>query len=115
MDDPLKPFITYVFATDKNVNSGTFGVFKIDFTPSSLNYVYTPLSMSSGQYFSANSIARISLLNPNDFYFAGKARSLTDGTSTQTFPTAKGYLMMGKTSDTNLNSFSFVSGYSLSL
>ncbi len=48
MDDPLNSYLTYLFVTDKNLNQGTFGVFKIDFTPSSLKYVYTTLSMSSG-------------------------------------------------------------------
>ena len=54
----------------------------MDFTPTSLNYVYTTLSMSSGLYFSVNCISRISLTDANDFFFAGKAQSLTDGIST---------------------------------
>ena len=87
----------------------------MDFTPTVLKYVYTSLTMSSGQFFSVNSIFRTSQTDPNDFFFAGKAKSLTDGTNPQTFTTARGFVMMGKTSDSTRNSFNFVSGYSLSL
>ena len=48
MNDPVNSFLTYLFATDKNVASGTFGVFKMNFTVSPYKYVYTALSMSSG-------------------------------------------------------------------
>ena len=48
MDDPMNDYLAYLFTTDNNLDSGTFGVFKMDFTPSSLNYVYNVLSMSSG-------------------------------------------------------------------
>ena len=79
IDDPLNFYLTYLFATDNNINQGTFGVFKMDFTSTALNYVYIKLSMSSGYLFSVNSIVRISQTDPNDFYFAGKTQSLTDG------------------------------------
>ena len=115
IDDPVNLFLVYLFTIDYNINSGTFGVFKMDFTPSSLKYVYTAFSMSSGSTFSVNSIIRTSLTDPNDFYFAGKAQSLTDGTNTKTFLTATGYVMKGKTSDTTQNCLNFISGYSLSL
>ena len=59
----------------------------MDFTPTVYKYVYTELSMSSELFFSVNSISRTSQTNPNDFYFAGKARSLTDGKTTLTFTT----------------------------
>ena len=71
--------------------------------------------MSSGLSFSVNSIIRSSLTDGNDFYFAGKAQSLSDGTTTQSFTTGYGYVMKGKTTDSNQNCFSFTSGYSLSL
>ena len=87
----------------------------MDFTPASLKYVYTILSMSSGQSFSVNSIFRTSQTDGNDFYFSGKAQSLTDGTNNKTFPTPIGFVMKGKTSDSTQNYFSFPSGYSLSL
>ena len=87
----------------------------MDFTPTSLKYVYTELSMSSGQFFSLNSIVRTSQTDANDFYFAGTAKSLSDGANTKIFTTQAGYLMKGKTSDSNQNCFSFSSGYSLSL
>ena len=48
IDDPVNSYLAYLFATDYNINSETFGVFKIDFTPTSLNYVYTTLTMGSG-------------------------------------------------------------------
>ena len=73
LNDPVNSFLAYLFTTDNNVNSGTFGVFKMDFTPTSLKYVYTSLSMSFGSSFSVNSIARGSQIDGNDFYFAGKA------------------------------------------
>jgi len=71
--------------------------------------------MSSGLSFSVNSMTRTSLIDANDFLFAGKAKSLTDGTTTLTFTTGYGYVMKGKTTDSTKNCFSFTSGYSLSL
>ena len=46
MNDPVNSFLAYLFVTDKNVASGTFGVFKMNFTASPYKYVYTALSMS---------------------------------------------------------------------
>jgi hypothetical protein len=71
--------------------------------------------MASGLTFSVTSLTRTSQTDANDFLFAGKAQSLTDGINTQTFPTRYGYVMMAKTSNSNINCFSFPSGYSLSL
>ena len=71
--------------------------------------------MASGLPFSVTSFTRISLIDANDFLFAGKAKSLTDGSDTQTFPTSYGFVMKAKTSDTNINCFTFPIGYSLSL
>ena len=87
----------------------------MDFTPTILKYGYTPLTMSSGLSFSVTSLTRTSQTDFNDFLFAGKAKSLTDGTNTQTFPTSYGYVMKAKTSDSNINCFTFPIGYSLSL
>ena len=103
MSDPVNPFLTYLFATDNNVVFGTFGVFKMDFTPLTLKYVYTPLTISSGLAFSVTSLFRISMTDANDFLFAGKAQILTDGIDTQTFVTSYGYVMKGRTSDSNKN------------
>ena len=114
MNDPVYSYLAYLFVIDKNVNQGTFGVFKMDFTPTSLNYIYTTLSMSSGSTFSVNSIVRTSQTDANDFFFAGKAQNLTDGTNTRTFMTEHGYIMRGKTSDSTKNCFNFSSGHSLS-
>ena len=99
INDPVDNFFVYLFVIDNNVNSGTFGVFKIDFITSAPIYVYTTLTMSSGQFFSVNTIVRISQTDPNDFFFAGKARSFTDGTTTKSFPSAYGYIMKAKTTD----------------
>lgn len=115
MNDPTNAYLAYLFTTDKNVASGTFGVFKMDFTPSSLKYIYTAFTSSSGSPFSVNSLVRTSQTDANDFLFAGKAKSLTDGTTTLTFNTTYGYVMQGKTSDSAKNCLSFASGYSLSL
>ena len=71
--------------------------------------------MSSGLSFRVNTIIRTSLTDANDFVFAGKAQSLSDGTNTQTFATSYGYVMKAKTSDYNKNCFTFPGGYSLSL
>ena len=115
MNDPVNSYLAYLFTLDKNVNQGTFGVFKMDFNPTNFKYVYISLSMSSGLSFKVNSIIRISLTDANDFLFAGKIQSLTDGTTTKTFTTGQGYVMMGKTSDSTQNFLNFPSGYSLSL
>ena len=72
-DDPLNSYLAYLFVTDKNLNQGTFGVFKLNFDPAVLKYVYTILSMSSGSTFSVNTIKRTSQTDANDFFFAGKA------------------------------------------
>ena len=111
----MNSFLAYLFTLDKYQNKGIFGVFKIDFTSLPPKYVYTVLTMSSGSSFSVNCIVRTSLTDGNDFYFAGKAQSLTDGTNTQTFTSGYGYVMKGKTTDSTKNCFSFPSGYSLSL
>ncbi len=103
MNDPANTFLAYLFATDINVASGKFGVFKMDFTPTTLKYVYTPLTISSGLAFSVTSLFRTSMTDANDFLFAGKAQSLTDGINTQTFFTSYGYVMNGRTSDSNKN------------
>jgi hypothetical protein len=58
MDDPTYSFFTYLFITDNSVGSGTFGVFKMDFSYSIPNYVYTALSMSSGLGFTVNTLTR---------------------------------------------------------
>jgi hypothetical protein len=71
--------------------------------------------MASGLSFSVTSLTRTSQTDANDFLFAGKAKSLTDGINTQTFSTSYGYVMKAKTSDPNKNCFSFPNGYSLSL
>ena len=41
MDDPMNSYMAYLFITDKNVNSGTFGVFKMDFSFTTPKYGYT--------------------------------------------------------------------------
>ncbi len=114
-NDPVNDNLAYLFVTDKNLNQGTFGVFKLNFDPPDFKYFYTILSMSSGSTFSVNTIRKTSQTDANDFFFAGKAQILTDGINSKIFPTATGYLMKGKTSDSTKNCFSFPSGYSLSL
>ena len=115
LNDPVNSFFAYLFVASGSVASRTFGVFKMNFTALPYKYVYTGLSMSSGSDFSVNTFARTSLTDANDFLFAGKAKSLTDGTDTQTFPTSYGFVMKAKTSDSNINCFTFPIGYSLSL
>ena len=87
----------------------------MDFSTAIPKYVYTALTMASGLSFSVTSLTRTSQTDANDFLFAGKAQSLTNGTNTKTFPTSYGYVMSAKTSDSNQNSFSFPGDYSLSL
>ncbi len=99
MNDPVNSFFAYLFTMDKSVASGTFGVFKMDFSFVTPKYVYTELIMASGLHFSVTSLFRTSLTDANDFLFAGKANSLTDGSNTKTFLTGYGYVMMAITSD----------------
>ena len=49
--------------------------------------------MGSGSSFSVNTIVSKSALNANDFYFAGKTKSLTDGKFTKTFSSKVGFVM----------------------
>ena len=99
MNNPINPFQAYLFITDKSVASGTFGVFKMDFSTDIPKYVYTALTMASGVPFSVTSLTRTSQTDANDFLFAGKSNSLTDGTIIKTFSTSYGYVMKAKTSD----------------
>jgi hypothetical protein len=71
----------------------------MNFSTITPKYFYTVLTIASGLPFSVTSLTRTSLTDANDFLFAGKAQSLTDGTSTQTFSTSYGYVMKGKTSE----------------
>ncbi len=87
----------------------------MDFSTATPKYIYTVLTMASGLSFSVTSLTRTSQADANDFLFAGKAKSLTDGINIQTFPTSYGYVMKAKTIDSNINCFSFSIGYSLSL
>ncbi len=80
----------------------------MDFSTTTPKYVYTALTMASGLPFSVTSLTRTSQIDPNDFLFAGKAKSLTDGINTKTFPSSYGYVMKGKTSDLSKNCFSFL-------
>ena len=73
MIDPVNSYLVYLFIIDNNVNQGTFGVFKMDFSTSPYKYVYTALTMSSGSNFSVYCIVRTSQTDANDFFFAGKS------------------------------------------
>ena len=48
INDPNNSFVAYLFTVDNNVASGTFGVFKMNFTVLPYKYIYTALSMSAG-------------------------------------------------------------------
>ena len=48
LNDPVNNYLAYLFTTDKNLNSRTFGVYKMDFNFVTPKYVYTILTMSSG-------------------------------------------------------------------
>ncbi len=87
----------------------------MDFSTVLPKYIYTTLTMASGLPFSVTSLTRTSVIDANDFLFAGKAKSLTDGINTQTFSKSYGYVMKAKTSDSNTNCFTFLGDYSLSL
>ena len=97
------------------MNGGTFQVLKIDFTPSIPLYIDTPLTMGQGSALTIHSIVRTSTTNANDFYFAGKTNSLSDGTTTKNFSTQVGFIMKVITNNTDESYFSFPSGYALNL
>ena len=62
-----------------------------------------------------NSIVRTSITNANDFYFAGKTKSLSDGVTNKTFISEVGFIMKAITSNQDESCFTFPSGYALSL
>jgi hypothetical protein len=62
-----------------------------------------------------NTIVSRSTTNANDFYFAGKTKSLTDGTKTKTFSSSVGFVMKAITINQDETCFSFRSGYALQL
>ncbi len=78
---------------------------KVDF--SSDKYVSTLLTMGFGSSFSVNTIVSRSTTNANDFYFAGKTKSLTDGKKTKTFPSSVGFVMKAITTNQDEMCFSF--------
>ena len=71
--------------------------------------------MAYGSSFSVNTIFRSSLINANDFYFAGKTKSMTDGIITKTFSSKVGFVMKALTTNQDETCFRFTSGYVLSL
>ena len=48
MKDPVNSYLAYLFTKNKNIGSGTFGVFKMDFSLNTPNYDYIILSINSG-------------------------------------------------------------------
>ena len=71
--------------------------------------------MGFGSSFSVNTIVGGSAINANDFYFAGKTKSLTDGTKTKTFSSSVGFIMKANTANQDETCLSFSTGYALSL
>ena len=69
--------------------------------------------MASGSSFAVSTIASTSTNNANDFYFAGKTKSLTDGKITKTFSSEVGFIMKAKTTNQEETCFSFMDGYTL--
>jgi hypothetical protein len=104
-DDPKNNNIAYIYFTDSNINGGTFQVLKVNFGTN--KYVSTPLTMGFGSSFSVNTIVSRSATNVNDFYFAGKTKSLSDGKKTKTFPSSVGFVMKAITTNQDETCFSF--------
>ena len=71
--------------------------------------------MGSGSSFSVNTIVSKSALNANDFYFAGKTKSLTDGIITKTFLSEVAFIMKAMITNQDDTCFTFISSYALSL
>ena len=71
--------------------------------------------MGFGFSFSVNAIVSRSATNANDFYFAGKTKSLTDGTKSKNFSSSVGFVMKAITTNRDETCFSFSNGYALSL
>ena len=67
--------------------------------------------MGSGSSFSVNTIVSTSTTNANDFYFAGKTKSLTDGTITKTFSSEVSFIMKAMMTNQEETCFSFTFGY----
>ena len=78
-------------------------------------YNSNPLTMGSGPLLSVNTIVSRSATNANDFYFAGKTKSLTNGTKTKTFSSEVGFVMKAITTNLDETCLSFSAGYALSL
>ena len=57
----------------------------------------------------------ISTTNANDFYFAGRTKSLTDGTTSKIFTSEVGFIMKAITTNEDESCFTFATGYALSL
>ena len=103
--------IAYIYFTVHNLIGDYFKVQKVDF--STLLYAGISLTIGSGSSFSVNTIVSTSITNANDFYFAGKTKSLTDGKITKTFSSEVGFVMKAITTNQDESCFSFSSGYSL--
>ena len=71
--------------------------------------------MGSGPSFSVNTIVSKSNANANDFYFAGKTKSLTDQIKTKDFSTTVGFVMKAITTNHDETCLSFSTGYAIDL
>ena len=69
--------------------------------------------MGFGSSFSVNTIVCTSATSANDFYFAGKTKSLTDGIKTKTFSSEVGFVMKAITTNQDLTCFNLSFGYSM--
>jgi len=105
--------LAYIYFTDSNINGSVFQVIKIDFSSDPPNYFTNSLTMASGSSLSVNTIVSTSIKNANDFYFAGKTKSLTDGRITKNFSSEVGFVMKPIITNQNETCFSFSSGFSL--
>ena len=73
------------------------------------------MSLGSSSSFSVNMYLSTSATNAYDLFFAGKAKSLSDGTNTKTFSSEVGFVMKAITTNQDETCFNFISGYSVYL
>ena len=69
------------------------------------------IKIGSGTSFHIHMIASSPTANVDDFYFAGEAFSLTDGTFVKSFGNTFGFIMKSKTNSSDESCFNLSTGY----
>ena len=80
-----------------------------------LKWIATDITIGSGSEFHIHMIASSPSANIDNFYFAGEALNLKDGTKVKSFVKIFGFIIKSEINSTNETFFNLPSGYSIDL